>query len=371
MLGVVEAGCWKTVNQTTTRQTETEHWALRLNTDIVIWNLIFGIFMLLRVLKTNQAYHFILIPLMAALLWLPSLIRPETYLFYSGEDMMPLYRPVAWLMAQSKFLNSIVPLIMLVLLSFLAIRLNIQYAFIRIRTFLPASLLIFITSGLISLHAMHPVYFAVFFLLFAIDRIFDSYEKNKIHSNAFDASLLISIGSLFYLNLIFFFPVVWIGLLIIHKQIKWRDFILPLVGLILPWIFTFTVYFFSNRLLDFLIILEKNIFSSNNFLAGNISLQVYLGLLVLITLLGSFFLLSQYDEKKISSRKFFQVFFFVFLISLVLIVVIPAVSQEIFIILAIPLSFLIANYLVFMKRGFWGELILYLLLAGVIYLQFV
>ena len=327
--------------------------------------------MLLRVLKTNQAYHFVLIPLMTILLWLPSLIKPEAYPFFAGEDMMPLYRPIAWLVAQSSFLSSIMPLVLLILLAFLTIRLNIQYAFIRIRTFLPASLLIFITSGLISLHTMHPVYFAVFFLLFAIDRIFNSYEKNNIHSNAFDAGLLISVGSLFYLNLLFFFPIVWIGILVIHKQIKWRDFILPIMGLLPPWLFTFTGYFFSNGFLDFLVVLEKNFTSDNNFITGNLPLQIYLGLLVIITLLSSFFLLAQYDEKKISSRKFFQVFFFVFLISLVLIVAVPAVSQEMFIVLAIPLSFLISNYLVFMKRRFWGEVILYFLLAGVIYLQFV
>lgn len=327
--------------------------------------------MLLRVLKTNQAYHFVLIPLMAVLLWMPSLIKPEAYPFYAGENMMPLYLPVAWLMAQSSFMNSIMPLVMLVLLAFLTIRLNIQYAFIRIRTFLPASLLVFITSGLISLHAMHPVYFAVFFLLFAIDRIFNSYEKNNIHSNAFDGGLLISIGSLFYMNLLFFFPIVWIGLFVIHKQIKWRDFVLPILGFLPPWLFAFTGYFFSNGFLDFLVILEKNFTSDNNFITGKLPLQIYLGFLVIITLFSSFFLLAQYDEKKISSRKFFQVFFFIFLISLVLIIAVPAVSREIFIILAIPLSFLISNYLVFMKRRFWGEVILYLMLAGVIYLQFV
>lgn len=332
--------------------------------------------MILRILRTNHAYHFILIPLMAVLLWLPSLIKPEPYPFYAGEDMMPLYQPVAWLMMQSTFLNSIIPLTLLVLLAFLLIRLNIQYAFIRIRTFLPASLLILITSGFVGMHSMHPVYFAIFFILFAIDRIFDSYEKEKIHSNAFDAGMLISIGSLFYMNLIFFFPMVWAGLRVIHKQIKWRDFVLPLLGLLLPWLFTFAGYFFFNKFFDLLVIIEKNFITDNDFISfdnffdNNIPLLVYLGFLGFITFFSSVFLLVQYDEKKISSRKFFQVFFFVFLIPLALIVVVPAVSHEIFIILSIPLSFLISNYMVFMKRRFWGELFLYVLLAGVIYLQF-
>ena len=223
--------------------------------------------MILRILKTNHAYNFFLIPLMVVLLWLPSLIKPEPFPFYAGEDMMPFYRPVAWLMAQSPFLNSLIPLILLILLAFLAIRLNIQYAFIRVRTFLPASLLVLITSGLTSMHAMHPVYFAVFFVLFAIDRIFDSYDKESIHSNAFDAGFLISIGSLFYMNLVFFFPMIWAGLIVVHKQIKWRDFVLPLFGLLIPWLFTFAGYFFFNQFLDLLVIIEKNFMTDNDFIS--------------------------------------------------------------------------------------------------------
>ncbi len=332
--------------------------------------------MILRILRTNHAYHFLLVPLMAVLLWMPSLIKPEPYPFYAGEDMMPFYRPVAWLMAQSAFLNSIVPLVLLVVLSFLVIRLNIQYAFIRIRTFLPANLLVVITSGFVVMHAMHPVYFAVFFILFAIDRIFDSYEKEQFHSNSFDAGLLISLGSLFYMNLIFFFPMVWAGLIVIHRQIKWRDVVLPLFGLLLPWMFTFAGYFFFNKFFDLLDILKKNLLTDIDFISfdkffdNNIPLLAYLAFMGIITFLSSIFLLVQYDEKKISSRKFFQVFFFVFLIPLVLILAVPAVSLEIFIVLSVPLSFLISNYLVFMKRKVWGEIFLYMLLAGVIYLQF-
>jgi hypothetical protein len=80
--------------------------------------------------------------------------------------------------------------------------------------------------------------------------------------------------------------------------------------------------------------------------------------------------LSQYDGKRISSRRFFKVFFWIFLISTILIVANPAVSQEIIIILALPLTYLISNYLIFMKRQTLGEVIIYILAAGVIYLQF-
>lgn len=328
--------------------------------------------MLLRVFKSNHAFHFLLVPVMAALLWLPAFITPVEYPFFEGEALMPLYRPIAWLIAQNHMVNSITPLVLLITLAFLAIRLNIQYAFIRIRTFLPANLLIILTCALLPVHAMHPVYLAVFFMLFAIDRLFDSYDKEKIHANAFDAALLISLGSLFYFNLIFLLPAVWMGLRVIHKQIPWRDIFLPVLGLAIPWMFTITGYWIAGQLNDLLFVIEQSIFSPKSFSFGidNLPMLIYLGILALIILLASFFFMAQYDEKKISSRKFFQVFFFIFIIPLILFVAVPAVSYEVFLILALPLSFLLANYLVFMKRKFWGNLIVYLLLAGAIYLQF-
>ena len=56
-----------------------------------------------------------------------------------------------------------------------------------------------IFTGLL-IHDTFTVFFRAFlslFLLLTIDRIFDAYEKESIHSNAFDAGTYLSIGSLF------------------------------------------------------------------------------------------------------------------------------------------------------------------------------
>jgi hypothetical protein len=80
-------------------------------------------------------------------------------------------------------------------------------------------------------------------------------------------------------------------------------------------------------------------------------------------------MLSQYDGKKISSRKYFKAFFWVFLITCITGVANPGVSQEIIVLVAIPLTYLISNYLIYMKRQIWGEIFLYILVAGIIALQ--
>ena len=327
--------------------------------------------MLLKTLKSNQTFHFLLIPFIAGALWIKSFMNSALFPFYPGEDSMLLYQPISALIGESTVASNIVALLFIILLSFLILKLTVQYTFIKTRTVLPSILFILITSGLHELHAMHPVYPATLFLILTIDRIFNSYEKTVIHSNAFEAGIFLAIGSLFYLNLIFFFPFIWIGFIILKQKVNWREFILSTLGFIFPWMVALVYYGATGQTDELMVTLKSNISLHQSFLKGNLPIQIYMGFLVLLTLLASFFILSQYDGKKISSRKYFKAFFWIFLISCILIAANPAVSQDIIILLAIPLTYLISNYLIFMKRQILGEIFLYILIAGVIYLQFV
>ena len=327
--------------------------------------------MILRFLKSNQAYHFILIPLVTLALWTGSYIRPDLYPYFEGEANMLLYKPLQSLLSGSELIGTMLAAALAVLLSFVILHLNTAYACIRIRTFLPSNIFILIIGGLYTMHHLHPVYFGALFLMLCIDRIFGAYENQNIHSNAFDAGFFIGLGSLFYFNLVFYFPAIWIGFVLIRKSPQWRNFALPFVGFLLPWLFGLSYYFLTDQLEEMQITISQNILTSNNDLFLNIHMQVFAGFLALLTLLGSFFLIGRLGEKKISSRKYFQILFVVFAISVILLVIVPAVSLEVFVLMAIPLAFLISNYLIFMRSRFWSNLFISIFIGLVIYLQFV
>lgn len=327
--------------------------------------------MLLKSLKSNQAYHFLLMPLVAIALWFKAFISPELFAFYPGENGMLLYQPIQYLLGESPLASSVLSLIFMIVLAFLIFKLSVQYSFIRVRTFLPATMFVLITSGLNDLHTMHPIYPATLFLILAVDRIFDAYDKDVIHSNSFESGIFLAIGSLFYFNLVFFFPLLWIGFIIVKQKVNWREFILTTMGFVFPWIAAFAYYLGTGAQDELTKVVISNFSPHPSFLTGNLPILIYIGFLILMTLLSSIFLLTQYDEKKISSRKYFKTFFWIFLITLILTISNRAVSQEIVLIFAIPLTYLISNYLVFTKRLVWGEVFLYLFFAGVIYLQFV
>ncbi|MFV0375725.1 MAG: DUF6427 family protein [Mangrovibacterium sp.] len=327
--------------------------------------------MILRFLKNNQAYHFVTIPLMVAGLWFRAYLYPELYPFYNGEDQMPLYQLVSKIGSVSVLGSNILAMVLAVLLAFFILKLNTSYSFIRVRSFLPSIIFVLIASGVTSLHCLHPVYFGALFLLLAANRIFGAYEKDQVNRNAFDAGFYIGLGSLFYFNLIFFFPMVWIGFMLIRKNPEWRNFVIPIVGILIPWLYAFSFYFLTDSLPELGTNIVRNVVSPVNLFDAGLPIKIYLGLLIFLTLLGSFFLVAQMEEKKVSSRKYFQIFFVIFIISMLVLLLIPSASQEMLIVIAIPLSFLFANYLIFMRRQFWGNLFIYLLIGMVIYLQFI
>ena len=286
--------------------------------------------------------------------------------------MFPVQTGIHQWLSQSALVSNLLAMMFVIALSFLVLRLNTAYAFIRIRTFLPSNIFVLIVSGLLSLHALHPVYFALLFLLLCVDRIFQSYELEQFHASAFEAGFFIGLGSLFYLNLIFFFPVIWIGFLLIKKQYQWRNFILPLMGVGVPWLFTWSYYFLTDQCAVFTESITVNLYSDNHFLRDNLPLQIYLGFLTVLTLLSSIFSAHINTTKRKSVPvKTFRFFFLIFSIAFVLLIAVPAVSQEILIIMSLPLTFLISNYLIFMKRKFWSNLFMYLFIALIIYMQFV
>jgi len=249
--------------------------------------------MILKSLKSNQPFFILFIPLISIGLWLKSLLNPMLYPFFQGENAMLLYQPIQYMLGNHALAGSIVALLFVVLLAFLILKLNYQYSFIKTRSFLPPTLFILITSGMHEMHAMHPIYPAALFLILATDRIFATYDKEVIHSNAFDSGIYLAIGSLFYLNLVFMFPFLWIGFIVLKPKVNWREFVLTTLGFVLPWIAAFAFCLASNRIDELYQTLQSNIAFRQVFLRGNLPMQIYAGYLVLLILISSVFMLSQ------------------------------------------------------------------------------
>lgn len=327
--------------------------------------------MILRILKSNQSVNFILIPVIGLLFWGENLLHPQLYSFFLGENENLLYLPIDNLLKNSAFVQSVTTLILVIILALIVQQINSRYALIRIRTMLPAPLFVVIIGGFTKMHTLHPVYFAALFLLLAIYRLFAMFDKSKPYSVAFDSGFLLGVGSLFYFNLFMLIPAFLFGIAILIRDYRWREFVVMMIGFLLPLFFALSYATATGQFMELLKTFERSLITANNHFKSNAPLHVFLGFLILLTVIGSIKIIQQYDSKKVSSRKYFTVFFLIFFFSIFSFVFIPATSQEILVILAIPVSYLVSNLLVFMKNKLLGELIITLLLGIVIYAQIV
>lgn len=326
--------------------------------------------MILRILKSNNFANLFFVPFAVLAFWAGKLFAPFVYPFAPGEADNVLYKSIFNLTGNAPLLSVILSAVVVMLLSVFIELIIARYQFIRIRTRLPAILFVLLVGGLIQLHSLHPVYFAALFLLFAIFRFFGIFEQSKAYNIIFDVGFLLGIGSLFYINLFIVLPAFLIGVSVLSHGTRWRDYIVLILGFTLPFLFAASYYFYIDQLSEIVAVYRNFITQSIGYLKGNLLLQIYLGVLVLLTLIASIDIAQHYDTKKVSSRKYFLVLFFIFLFSMGSYIFIPATSQEMLIITAIPVTFLLSNFLVFLKSKFWGELFFLLLLAVVIAMQF-
>ncbi len=325
--------------------------------------------MILRILKSNRGINLILFPLIGILLWGRSLIEPFSYPFYLGENNNILFAPIFKLLNQQVFLQVLISLILVVFAGFLIQQVNDRFGFIRARTKLPATIFVILIGGFITMHTLHPVFFAGIFLIFAIHSLFAVFDNPNIFPQVFNAGFFIGIGSLFYLNLIIILPAFLIGIIILCRDFHWREFVIMIIGAIVPFIFATSYAYLTNQLLEYLYTFEQNILTPVNHFRTNYVLQGFLGFLIILTVIGSVKLLQQYDTRKVSSRKYYLVFLFIFTFSLISFMFIPAVSMEMLVISIIPITFLISNMFVSITSRFWSELLFTLLILIVIFVQ--
>lgn len=324
--------------------------------------------MLLRIFRANSVYNFILVPIIGGLFLLKSYLVPGIFPPESFQFTTPLFIPLYLSNISFQgalFINYVTVLIICIQLLYI----NAAFSFVRERTFLPAYLFLFIVYALPDLHVIQPVFFSAIFLLLALNSIFLSFEKKKTISNAFNSGFFTGLACLFYPGIILLVFLVPLSMYTLKNKVGWREIISPILGLLLPILYTFSYYFIFNDVSNFIDLFTRVIIKREETILHLLPVQIYLFFLLLITIISSFFIMGQYDEKKISTRRYFKILFFYFSTSLLLFIL-PSVSYELLVILTIPLTFLITNYLIFMRRKFWAELIFTLLILMSLALQF-
>jgi len=184
-----------------------------------------------------------------------------------------------------------------------------------------------------------------FILLFFLNFILESYQKDYPFSEFFNAALLLSIVSVIFPNTIYF-SLLFLVSGINYANINWRTFFVILLGLTVPYIFYFVYTFLIN---SSFVIPEFTQFEliKNPELTWNASpLNIWLGVLSLISFVSIIELFKWLYKKSIKSRKSFLSIFWYFVISIIIALY---SGNNYFYFTLTPLAVIIGNYFVYAK----------------------
>jgi hypothetical protein len=326
--------------------------------------------MLLRLFKGNSPGIMFLIAVIFIAVWINPFIHPSSVSelkFESGP--MPLYNLLTSLVGKNLIIGTAISAALAALMAFLLVNFNTTSFFINERTYLPALIYTLAGGFFPEYQCLNPVLPASLFLMIAIIRIIDGYRKPGVANNFFDAGILISTGSLFYSGLIWFGILVIIGIVLI-RSVSLAEITISILGLITPYLLTFGIYYVLGYDIKALVSLlgDNIILRTEPYFFSRITIvaMIFGSLIVMVSLV---YLITHLNSKKIKSRKTFSLFIWVFLISVAVYIFLPSVSVEILWITAIPVSYFLAHYFVFIKKRLVPEIFLTVLFLITLIIQ--
>lgn len=312
--------------------------------------------MLVSTFKAARLAILVLIPLITAVVWLPAYFAP--FPPQLSESPMPLYKVVMLLFSLPKWL---IMVFAIVLVSAQSIYLNVivnNNEVLYKNTNLPALIYPVVISLTPQLLWLHPILFANFFILFALNRTFSTYKHPNPLSRFFDIGFLIAIASLFYFPAIFLILLVFASLTIIRPFV-WREWVASVIGLLLPYFFVSVYYFWTDRLDFFWLDLLPSQISHRLVLHDFYTYVSKSGIAAtaILVVLAIIRLRSNFTKNAIRTRDFQKVLVAFLFISILIYVLTEDNYSYSIAVTAIPVAVFVAYYFLTLRKKWVYEII--------------
>jgi hypothetical protein len=302
--------------------------------------------MILKLFSDDRVISAFFIGLFSLVMWTPSFLSLGNLGYESETQAMPFFILVDDLFEKHIILSRIVAFLFLALQAFMIVRINARYVLIQQRTFLPAFFFMVLVSFFPSLLNLSSFIFGNLFILLMLEIIFSVYKTEANSYRFFESGLLIAISSLFYTKLILFLPFLWIVSLIL-RPFYWREWLFPVLGLIVPYFIVFSLLFFVDQYpASLFVILFDSLFQHTNTFQLNWPNIVFTGFIFALIIISSIYMLKVFQFRKVFIRNYYLTLFWFSILGFVIFIFFSGFEVGMIYILAIPLSFIFSNYFI-------------------------
>ncbi len=323
--------------------------------------------MIVGPLKNNIQFSVIILLILCIVLWVNAFvfinhnIQPASH----HEDVLYHYFFENGL---SYIVRQIIALLVILTGAFFLNFLTINQEITAKTNYLPSFFYILFAFSSSSTGNIEPILVANLFVLPSLYFLMNSYREELALSEFFKAGLFMGLSSFFYIHYIYIFPICLTALIIL-RPFNWREWIILLIGLVLPLYLYISICYLTNVDVGAEVTLMKNALS--NFQKPLIS-EFYIGflaILVLLFLFSVFFYLSKGFGGKVKTKK--TKYILLWMLALCFLIVFFEQSTEILLLPCIvPLSIILGDYLGEIKQLKIANTLMVLFLGGFVILYF-
>mgnify|MGYP006935312304 CR=1 FL=1 len=316
--------------------------------------------MFVRIYKTGYIFHAISILIIALVIWIPSFVIKRDVPI-NETSLNDIY---SFFYSSNYYINLVISCV-LILASAITLNIIIVDNDLAPKTsFLGMFFFVLLSSSLNSSIEMNRFLWVSFFMLLMINAIFKLPKSEATIPRVFNASLYLGIASLFYFPIAILIFVVWASLMTFRIS-NWREYIVAIIGLLLP-IFLFFIWYYYYELEEqFYAIILSSFKVEFTFLAMS-TLDVVIGIISLGILVPSVFKTSgSMMEKSIAIRQKLSITLWLLVVSLIVFLVFEKFESHEFILL-VPLTIILTNVVSNVKKVKWIDLYISLLFILVV-----
>jgi hypothetical protein len=287
----------------------------------------------------------------------------------ADHQAMPFYNLIFGDIHTLPFLNHLVAMLLMILIGYMLIRIGVRDQLLDQRSLMPAIFFLIFTAALPEARQLSPELVGSVFYLLCFAIIFEVFDKKPDTFSIFTASVLLVVGSMFYLKLIWFVPLMW-GSLRTMRTVTWRELFYPVAAYLILALFLFTWYWgVMGEGARFWQVVAENMAFSGSFTPEHFSVYLLYGYILLLVIVASIYMVNHFRTRKTVVQNTYQVMFYMFVVGILFFLFVARFKPSSMVFMAFPVSYVLSNYF-HRKRSPWPhEVAMWILVGLVVFVQ--
>lgn len=324
--------------------------------------------MLIRFFRKDYIMQYVALLLLQLFFWLPAFIFPEHNYQHYQSFTSPGFNLTISMIGNSPLLCTIIAFIIVFFSAIILNKALENNQLVTKNNLITAFIYIVFMSSRPALLSLYPTLIANLFIVIALYQIFTLYMEKEAYSKIFNISILLAIGSLFYFEMIVLLIFLWLTFNI-YRIYFWREWVIPILGFLTVYLFLAVYYFWTDQLGPAIEHYHSHLkafyYFEFNFTFDYISMFVNAAV-YLLALAALINLVARLNEYNISVRKHYLSSIILLLISSLIILLVGSADSTNVSLILIPMSIIISGYLTRIKKIFWVDIYIWLMLTLII-----